>query len=338
MSWMVMIVVAGILTGSFALPTKYATKWKWEHTWAMFSVWTLLVIPWLVAFLSVPQLLTVFAQAGTAAVLTVFVLGCLWGVSSVAFGFGIHRLGLGLGYSLMMGMIISLGSLVPLLTGDVDKLSTASLGAVLGGVAVILVGVGLSGWAAVTREKDQAAGTRSAEPAREGSLAVGLIVCVVAGVTAPMLNLAFVYGDVIRARAVELGASNTLAPNAVWAVTLLGGCVVNLTYTLTMVHKNRTWQLFVETGTGIYFFYTLLMGLLWAGSIITYGMAAANLGQLGASAGWAAFNATGILWANCLGLMTKEWKGVGRRGLSIMKGGLLVLLGGVLLIGLAKAL
>jgi hypothetical protein len=113
---------------------------------------------------------------------------------------------------------------------------------------------------------------------------------------------------------------------------------VNLAYTLTMVHKNGTWHVFAEAGTGIYYFYTFLMGLLWAGSIITYGMAAANLGELGASAGWAAFNATGILWANCLGIATKEWQGVGRKGLSIMKGGLLVLLAGVLLIGLAKAL
>jgi L-rhamnose-H+ transport protein len=339
MFWMVLIIVGGVLTGSFALPMKYTTRWKWEHTWAMFSIWTLLVIPWIAGFLSVPHLLTVFARAGTAAVLTVFILGCLWGISSVAFGFGIHRLGLGLGYSLMMGMIISLGALIPLFGSGGNELSTASLAAVFGGVAVILLGVCLSGWAAVARQHDQAPTKKeSLGPARKSDLAVGLLVCAIAGVTAPMLNLAFVYGDTIRAHAVQLGASRTLAPNAVWAVTLLGGCVVNLTYTLSLVHKRQSWRVFVEPGTGIYFFYTLLMGLLWAASIITYGMAAANLGELGASAGWAAFNATGILWANCLGLLTKEWKGVGRKGRLIMNTGLAVLLAGVLLIGLAKAL
>jgi L-rhamnose-H+ transport protein len=94
--------------------------------------------------------------------------------------------------------------------------------------------------------------------------------------------------------------------------------------------------LFALSGTGIYYFYTFLMGFLWAGAIIVYGMAAANLGALGASIGWAAFNATGIFWANCLGLFTKEWKNVSKRGMTLMISGLTVLLIGVFLVGMAK--
>jgi L-rhamnose-H+ transport protein len=337
MFWMAMIVLGGVLTGSFALPMKYTARWKWEHTWAAFSVWTLLVIPWLACLATIPHLWQVLAEAGAAAVLTVFGLGCLWGVSSAAFGLGIHYLGLGLGYSLMMGMIISLGALAPLLSGGAAKISAASLAAVIGGVAVILLGVVFSAWAAVLRQRDQTGATPTAETAENRSFVTGFLVCMIAGVTAPMLNLAFVYGETIRNRAVEHGASPTLAPNAVWAVTLLGGFVVNLLTTLTMVHRRGTWRTFIAQGTGAYCFYTLLMGLLWAGSIIVYGMAAANLGELGASAGWAAFNAVGILWANCLGWYTKEWNGVGRKGMFAMQAGLAVLLLGVLLMGLAKA-
>lgn len=77
------------------------------------------------------------------------------------------------------------------------------------------------------------------------------------------------------------------------------------------------------------------MGLLWAGSIIIYGMGAANLGRLGASIGWAAFNATGIFCANVLGVATHEWKGVGRKGRLVMVSGLAVLLIGIFLVKLA---
>jgi len=335
MFWMAMVVLGGVLTGSFALPMKYTTRWRWEHTWAAFSVWTLLVIPWCACAASIPDLRQVLSEAGPVALATVFGLGCLWGVSSTAFGLGIHYLGLGLGYSLMMGMIISLGALAPFLNGT-TALHARTLATIGGGVLVILAGVVLSAWAAVLRQRDQAGAADAAASGPNRSLLLGLIVCLIAGVTAPMLNVAFVYGQVIRDRAVVHGASATLAPNVVWAVTLLGGFVVNFTYTLGLVHRRGTWPTFVAPGVGVYYLYTLLMGLLWAGSIIVYGMAAANLGALGASAGWAAFNAVGILWANGLGWYTDEWRGVQRPGMRAMQAGLAVLVVGVVLMGLAK--
>lgn len=333
MFWMAMILVGGILTGSFCLPMKYTTRWKWEHTWAVFSVWTFLLLPWVVGLASVPNLFQVLAQSG-GAVLTVFLLGCVWGISSIAFGFGIHLMGLGLGYSLMMGMMIVLGALAPLSAGGFSETSAASAAAMLGGIAAIIVGIALSGRAAVFRDRS----APSPEQAGRPRYVKGLLVCIVAGVTAPMLNLAFVHGEAIRAAAVAEGASSSLAPNAVWAVALLGGFVVNFTYTLSLVHWKGSWRSFIEPAAAVYYFYTLLMGLLWGASIVVYGMAAANLGELGPSAGWAAFNATGILWANCLGLWTGEWKSTTPAGMRIMKGGLVALLAGILLLGLAKQL
>lgn len=338
MFWMLMIVVAGVLTGSYGLPMKYTAKWKWEHTWAVFAFWTMLVLPFLAGWATVPRLFVVLSEAGASTVLTVFLLGCLWGVSSVAFGYGLYCLGLGLGYTLMLGLIISVGALIPLFSGDRAGLSLASTLTVLGGVAVILLGVALSAWAAVIKEKVQNASPSASQPMGRRRLIQGVVVCAVTGVAAPMLNLAFGYGEAIRMKAVELGASNTLAPNAVWLVTLLGGFVVTILYTLAVVHKNGSWRTFVAPGTGVNYFYTLSMGLIWGASIQVYGMAAANLGELGDSAGWAAFNAVGIVAANCLGLLTREWKGVGAKGMSVMAAGLAVLVAGIVLMGLAKTL
>ncbi len=185
MFWMLMIVVAGVLTGSYGLPMKYTAKWKWEHTWAVFAFWTMLVIPCVAGWATIPRLFTVLSEAGTSVVLTVFILGCLWGISSVAFGFGLYCLGLGLGYTLMMGLIISVGALLPLFSGDRTGVSTASTLAVLGGVAVILLGVALSAWAAVIKEKVQNASTPTAKPVGKRRLIQGIVVCVVTGVAAP---------------------------------------------------------------------------------------------------------------------------------------------------------
>lgn len=333
MTWMLVVILAGILTGTFGLPMKYTTRWKWEHTWTLWTVWTLLVIPLIAGLATIPDLFTVLSQSGAAALLKVFAFGLVWGVSAIAFGFGIHYLGLGLGYSLMMGMIIAIGSLVPLLAGGGTNVSVSSILAMSGAVAVIIAGIVLSAWAAVIKTKDQCP-TGEAANAERKSLAKGLIVCLIAGATAPFLNFAFVYGDRIRETAVRLGTSRTLAPNAVWVVALFGGFIVNLTYTLLLIRRNGSWKLFRDPGTGIYYFYTFLMGILWAGSLFMYGMGAANLGRLGASIGWAAFNAIGIFWANVLGILTREWQGVGRKGMFLMAAGLAILIVGVFLIKL----
>ena len=334
MFWMLIVILAGIMTGAFGLPMKYTTKWKWENTWAMWSIWTLLIIPLIVAFLTIPHLLDVFRLSGFPVVLKVFCFGLIWGVSAIAFGFGIHYLGLGLGYSLMMGMIITIGSLFPLLTGEFGQVAPSRILIVIGAVVVILIGVVLSAWAAVIKERDLSRGGTE-NPPQKKSFGKGLLICLVAGVTAPFLNFAFVYGDKIRSTTVSLGHSKTVAPNAVWAVTLLGGFIVNLAYTLFLVRKNKNGRLFLAEGTRRYFFYTFLMGVMWAGSIILYGNAAANLGAMGASVGWAALNATGIICANVLGLLTREWKGVGPKGMRVMALGLAVLLIGIFLVKLA---
>jgi hypothetical protein len=53
--------VAGIMSGNCMLPSKFARKWKWEHLWFVFSVVSLLILPWGLALLLVDYL---FAATG----------------------------------------------------------------------------------------------------------------------------------------------------------------------------------------------------------------------------------------------------------------------------------
>jgi len=337
MIWMLVIAFAGICTGSFGLPMKYTTRWRWEHTWSMWSVWTLLVIPWIIVAFTIPNLFSVYSDAGIKVIGIVFLFGFIWGISAIAFGTGLDYLGLALGYSLMMGLIISIGSLFPLLISQSESVSRQSILVVIIGVVLIVTGLALNAWSAIIKEKDLSKST-SQEKHVPKPLMKGIVICVVAGITAPMLNFAFIYGDQLRVSAEKFGASQTMAPNSIWTITFLSGFLVNLIYCLWLVKRNKAWSLYKEKGTSIYYLYTFIMGLLWAGSIFIYGMATANLGELGPSIGWASFNAIGILWANILGILTGEWKNVGKKGLSVMAIGLLVLLGGVFIVGWANAL
>jgi L-rhamnose-H+ transport protein len=336
--WMIVNVLGGMVNGTFGLPMKFTVKWRWENTWSMWTIWTLLVVPWVIGLLTVPRLFQVYSEVDLKALALVFLFGIIWGVSAIAFGTGMHYLGLALGYSLMMGMIIAIGSVSPLILHHPENIFKPSGLAIVGGVVVIIAGITLNARSAVMKEKDLAGSTTEDKPVEKKSFLKGVIICIIAGVTAPMLNYAFIYGDKLRVAAENLGASKTLAPNSIWTITLFGGFFVNLLYCLFLLKKNNTWSLYRAKGTSPYYLYTLIMGVCWAGGIAIYGMATANMGNLGPSIGWAIFSAVCILTANIWGILTGEWKGATKKTLQVMTAGLVVLFGGICIVGWAKYL
>lgn len=339
MIWIALAALGGILQGSFALPMKFTTKWKWENIWSMWSIWTLLFVPWVIGFLTLPNLAQIYSNVSPKALMLVFAYGLIWGISAIAVGKGLDYLGLALGFSLIMGLVIAVGSVLPLIISHPEDILKYSGLALIAGVVVVLAGILLSTWAAVLKQNDLASAQAvSSKPTEKKSFAVGLIICIVAGITAPMLNYAFIYGDELRASAENFGANKTLAPNAIWTIALFGGFLVNFAYCMWLINKNKSAALYKLTGTAKYYFYTLVMGVLWAGGIAVYGMATANLGKLGPSIGWGIFFGMAIFWANILGLFTGEWKGVKSRTMRVMFSGLFVLLAGISVIGWANSL
>jgi len=178
----------------------------------------------------------------------------------------------------------------------------------------------------------------AAQSSERKPLAKGLIICLITGLIAPALNYSFIMGGPLMTAAESLGASKTFASNSIWAIALGGAFIVNAAYCGWLVNKNRSWAKFSEQGTGKYFLYTLIMGIPWGGSIEYYGMATANLGKLGPSIGWAVFQATAIFAANILGILTGEWRGVGKKALSLMAIGLFVLLAGICIVAYSNTL
>jgi len=68
-------------------------------------------VPWVIAFATVPNLFQAYGRAGAKVLFLVMVFGSCWGVGQIAFGKGLHYLGIGMGFSLQIGLIIVVGSL-----------------------------------------------------------------------------------------------------------------------------------------------------------------------------------------------------------------------------------
>jgi L-rhamnose-H+ transport protein len=228
-----------------------------------------------------------------------FFLGAGWGVAQVLFGLSIARLGLALGYAIIVGLGSLGGTLIPLFFRNRAVLGTSSGGLILSGLAVMLAGIVVSARAGSQREQGHQREAGS-------GYVVALTLAVLCGLLAPMINYAFAFGQEIAARAIQFGVSPVRAAYAVWPVALAGGLLPNLAYCLYLLFKNRTWSLFrspfMHDGS-----LAALMGVFWMGAMAVYGVASVYLGALGTSVGWGLFQIFMIMTANLGGLLTGEW-------------------------------
>ncbi len=78
--------IGGFAAGSFYIPFKKVRNWAWESYWLVGGVFSWIIMPWLVAALTVPDLLTLLRKAPTGSLLHSYIFGVLWGVGGLTFG------------------------------------------------------------------------------------------------------------------------------------------------------------------------------------------------------------------------------------------------------------
>ncbi|MEJ2009896.1 MAG: L-rhamnose/proton symporter RhaT [Acidobacteriota bacterium] len=106
--------IAGVLNGSFAVPTKIARKWRWENIWPVWGVWALFILPWVLTFATIPHTVRFFEHtpAGQWSLLILFGIG--FGLAQIFFGLGIAAVGIALNFAIAIGISTAFGSIVPL--------------------------------------------------------------------------------------------------------------------------------------------------------------------------------------------------------------------------------
>jgi L-rhamnose-H+ transport protein len=292
--------VAGLSAGSSMLPMKFARQWKWENVWLVFGIVSLFILPWGLALFFVGDLSKVYGGVPSEQLIVTFLLGAGWGIAQILFGLSMARLGLALGYAIIIGLGSLGGTLVPLLFKNHAVLGTSRGALILSGLAIMVAGIAVSAHAGWQRDDGQKteAGT---------GYTMALLLAILCGIMAPMINYSFAFGQDIAVRAVQLGASPVHAGYAVWPVTLTGGLLPNLVYCTYLLSRRKTWSAFRGSGwhdAGL----ASLMAVLWMGAMAVYGVASVYLGALGTSVGWGIFQIFMVMTANCAGLVTGEWR------------------------------
>jgi L-rhamnose-H+ transport protein len=320
--------VAGILSGNCMLPSKFARKWKWENLWFVFSVVSLVILPWGLALLLVEHLFAAYRGLAAAAFVTPLAFGAGWGVAQILFGISVRKLGLGIAYAIIVGLGAVLGTLIPLFFGPPIHVPRAALIKILTGIVVMITGIALTAAGGKKRERKDGDEIRD-----ERSYVTAVLLAILCGVMAPMLNFAFAFGQQLAQQAVLVGNSPVRAAYAVWPIALLGGFVPNVVYSAFLLRRGKSWHIFRQDRREV--IWPTLMAVLWMGAFALYGMSAVLLGTLGVSVGWGLFQSFMIITATVSGILTAEWRSASRSATTLLILGLVCLLLATLLLSIA---
>ena len=335
----VLVIAGGAMEGLFSLPVTRTPKWQWENIWGAGSLLALILVPWPVAFLTVPNLADVYCDVAPEVLVITILCGLCWGIGGIFWGKAIAAVGMALGVSLLMGLINVFGSPVPLAIKEPGKFLEPGGIALLGAVAVMVVGVIICALAGRSKERDL--GTLAKQQKNAVSVtpfAVGLVFCIISGVLSAMVNFGFIFGEPLADAAARLGASDMAKSNAIWALVFTGNYLVNVLYALTKMIKNKTLGLIVTQGTPRYWAWALFMGIAWPLGIILFGIGATKMGHYGAFVAFPMMLVMAILFGNLAGALTGEWRGTSTRTKATMLGGVLVLALAFVVFGMANSL
>jgi L-rhamnose-H+ transport protein len=213
-------------------PQKQVKGWSWQTYWLAQAAVCWLLMPILVAWLTIPNLGLVLQLAPSTAIWHSFLLGVCYGIGGTAFGMAIKHVGISLTYAIAVGISCILGTLVPpVLSGTMQVLlESKGIGLILTGVFLGAVGIAVCGIAGRKKELDLA----KEQSVTGFSLAKGLPLCFLAGVLSAFYGFSLDAGQPIANLAEQYGAED-YKQNVIYLFSNSGAFLSTAIY-LSLIH------------------------------------------------------------------------------------------------------
>lgn len=318
-------------------PQQKAPHWSWQTFWLAQAAVCWLLLPIIIAALTIPQLLAVLREAPTDAMWKSFALGALYGVGGTAFGLAIRHVGFSLTYAVSVGLSCVLGTLIPpLYQGNLSAI-LAELGAawIVWGVVVGIVGIGLCGLAGVAKEHD----LQRKNLIFQFNVRKGLPLCIMAGVLSACYSFSLDQGQPIADVAEQYGAG-VFQGNVIYLFSNTGAFVVTSIYCVYLHQKFRTFKEYrvlarpttsVSRKLALHYLLACLTGTMWYMQFFFYGLGHVRMGSFKFSS-WAIHMIMLVLISLVTGMLMKEWIGTRKSTIATLYAALFILVTSVLLL------
>ena len=351
--------IGGFASGSFYMPYKKVKGWSWESFWIVGGLFSWLIVPPLAAYLTIPGFTEIIKGTASTAFGATYLFGILWGIGGLTYGLGVRYLGVSLGSSIILGLCMVFGALIPAIYYDFNPVSgkdtfSMMIGSqwglvILAGLLVCIIGIIISGKAGMMKEKqissvvvDPHAGVAVKT---EYKFALGMFVSIVSGVLSACFNFGLEAGQTMATvandawKAANPGDGEFLyRNNVIYVVLLWGGLTTNLIWCVILNFRNKSFGDYTNKKTPLFnnYLFSALAGTTWFLQFFFYGMGESKLGNGPSS--WILHMAFIILVANMWGLVLKEWKGVSKKTVTTVATGIVVIILSVLIVGWGNSL
>lgn len=295
------------------VPQKKVMGWSWQTFWLAQAAVCWLILPVLVAILTIPQLGQVLSEAPLKPMVQSFTLGMAYGVGGTAFGMAIRYVGFSLTYAIAVGLSCVLGTLIPpLVDGNLNHyLGQNGAGWIFGGLAFGALGIGISGAAGKMKERELRVNAVNGQY----QFTKGILLCLLAGFLSAMYGFAINRGAPLADIAEKYGAGH-LKGNVIYIFSNTGAFLVTFIYCAFLHYKKKTWSeyrvkaLATNGSVGILtkaFLLASLTGTLWYAQFFFYGLGHVRMAKYEFTS-WGIHMIMLVLFSALTGLLLREWK------------------------------
>ena len=289
-------------------PQRYVKGWSWQTYWLVQASGCWLVLPWIFAYFTIPELGAVLHEAPSAAMWKSYLLGVLYGVGGIAFGVAIRYIGFSLTYAIAIGVSCVLGTLLPpIMAGTLGATLSQSAGLIV--IAGVLLGGGamiVTGMAGFRKERETAGDATNAN----FNPRLGLPIVLLAGVLSAVFSFSLAAGQPIADVAAAHGAGH-FQGNVIYLFSNTGAFTTTLVYCLYLIFKNRSAGEFTKptekASLARNYALSYVTGLLWYLQFFFYGLGHVRMGDFKFSS-WAIHMIILILLSCGFGVAIGEWK------------------------------
>jgi len=340
-------ILAGILliatgafsSGSFAVPFGKIKGWGWETYWMIFSTGAYIIFPLLACMIFAPGYFSIISKTDSQTLVTVFLLGAVYGIGNLSFGLALRYLGLSLGYALSLGLMLAIGTLIPpLLDGRLEIILQKESGMLLiYGVVIACLGIAMSAWSGILKDR-QVSEAEKKKSIGEFNLVRGILASALVGVTGSAMSLGFERGLPITEIAAKMGVNDLFTMMPLLVVLFSGTFVTTIIWCGFLGFRNKSLSDYIKAQNSNVFvmnyLFGLLAGLLWFSQFILYGMGKSKMGPFTFTS-WGILMALTIVSATVWGLFRKEWKGTSEKVYFIMILSLVIIIVSSFMIGIS---
>ena len=347
--------LGGLASASFYIPYRGVKKWSWETYWLVGGFFSWIIAPTTLAWILVPELWATLGSAPGKALLWAYLFGTMWGIGGLTFGLTMRYLGIALGMAVALGLCAAFGTLVPpIFAGEFGKIVGTLPGqTVLLGVVACMIGIGVSGLAGMSKERELTAEQKAAT-VKEFNFGKGMLVATFSGV----MSSCFAYGLAAGKPLAELsktslrnhGGSDLWQNLPVLIVVLWGGFTTNFFWCVILNLRNRSGHEYLNRRPVAAkassspaeidgpapllrnYLFSALAGVTWYLQFFFYSMGQTKMGKYEFSS-WTLHMASIIIFSTLWGIVLHEWKGTSRRTHALIAVGLVILIGSTVIVG-----